>query len=126
MIFKPFLLLASALAMLQIAQGAALAERATRLCCKSVVKAPVPPFLLKLITDELMAAGVTLNPALSTGTGCYTRTGGNCLLYTALTFELPDIIFRKAMVSCSSFCETDSESRLNEPVDRRRGLKRSD
>ncbi|KAK6983823.1 hypothetical protein R3P38DRAFT_3233634 [Favolaschia claudopus] len=73
MIFKPFVLLASALATLQVANGAALAERDTSLCCQIVVTPPdLGPFVgvINVALALLPGAGVTLNTGLDVGADC--------------------------------------------------------
>ncbi|KAK7013290.1 hypothetical protein R3P38DRAFT_3207411 [Favolaschia claudopus] len=75
MIFKPFVLLASALATLQVANGAALAERATNLCCACVIPAPIGSGALSTINTILAGLGIGVNTSLKVGTVCTPRTG---------------------------------------------------
>ncbi|KAK7039929.1 hypothetical protein R3P38DRAFT_3262255 [Favolaschia claudopus] len=71
MIFKPFVLLASALATLQVANGAALAERDVSLCCTTVVDlSSLGQPAIGIITGLAAAAGVTVSPDSEVATGC--------------------------------------------------------
>ncbi|KAK7039931.1 hypothetical protein R3P38DRAFT_3181755 [Favolaschia claudopus] len=87
MIFKPFVLLASALATLQVANGAAIAERATSLCCPVVVNPPIVATLAALITPLLSGTGVTLNTGLAVGALC-TPLSASCAAANSLTCDI--------------------------------------
>ncbi|KAK7039939.1 hypothetical protein R3P38DRAFT_3469281 [Favolaschia claudopus] len=84
MIFKPFVLLASALATLQVANGAAIAERATGLCCSIIVNSALVGALGALLNPLLVGTGVTLDTGLAVGLTC-TALDSTCVPARALS-----------------------------------------
>ncbi|KAK7013295.1 hypothetical protein R3P38DRAFT_3207420 [Favolaschia claudopus] len=103
MFFKPFVLLASALAALQVAHSASFAERNTEVCCASIVNPSVTPFLYVLIAPELAGAGVSLDPSLAVGVQC-TTAGIICVPGVTLMCEVvvhtPLAFFGNVGVNC--------------------------